>query len=193
MLTVQRSNTGNHVTHTKVAQVVGRRGSWSVSFTSFSWFITNLGGTDSNTLNPRVTVEKLPDDVLLEIFYVARCQVDANEPRYFEDRWRTLVHVCKRWRSVVFASPRRLDLQLFCTNRTPVKKLLDIWPPLPIYIQAFHDARKWPLRIADLMARARATKSRAGNLYLRRSKFVAETICGNEAVSGADSSGSLVE
>jgi hypothetical protein len=34
-----------------------------------------------------------------------------------------------------------------------VKKLLDIWPPLPIYIHASHDARKSPLRgVTNLMA-----------------------------------------
>jgi len=34
-----------------------------------------------------------------------------------------------------------------------VKKLLDIWPPLPIYIFAFHDAEKSPLRgVTNLMA-----------------------------------------
>ena len=114
-----------------------------------------LGRSDLDRLYPRVTIDKLPDDVLLEIFYasVARCQVGDRKPKEFEDRWRTLVHVCKRWRSVVFASPRRLDLQLFYTNRTPVKKLLDIWPPLPIYIQAFHDVGKSPMRgVTNLMA-----------------------------------------
>jgi hypothetical protein len=31
--------------------------------------------------------------------------------------WQVLVHVCRRWRSIVFGSPRRLNLQLFCTSR----------------------------------------------------------------------------
>ena len=113
---------------------------------SLTWAGTD---SDSDRLFPRVT-----NDVLLEIFvYVARSEGVGT--RTFEDGWRTLVHVCKRWRSVVFDSPRRLDLQLFCTNRRPVKKLLDIWPPLPIYINALHPARKskLPLRgITNLMA-----------------------------------------
>jgi hypothetical protein len=54
--------------------------------------------------------------------------------RYPEDAWHTLVHVCKRWRSIVFASPHRLQLQLLCTNKTPVLNALDIWPELPIVI-----------------------------------------------------------
>jgi hypothetical protein len=50
------------------------------------------------------------------------------------DRWQSLVHVCRRWRSIVFESPRRLNLRLGCTPRTPVRDALDIWPPLPLLI-----------------------------------------------------------
>jgi hypothetical protein len=67
----------------------------------------------------------------------ARTGLDFVGTKHHEDTWRTLVHVCKRWRRVVFASPRRLDLRLLCTNRRPVKKMLNIWPPLPIYIYAY--------------------------------------------------------
>jgi F-box-like len=102
--------------------------------------------SDSDRLYPRVTVDKLPDDVLLEIFVCLTCQLEAEWSTAFEDGWRTLVHVCKQWRSVVFSSPRRLNLQLFCTNRRPVKRLLDIWPPLPIYIHALNDSGKSPMR-----------------------------------------------
>jgi len=45
------------------------------------------------------------------------------------------VHVCQRWRNIVFASPRRLNLRLLCEDRKPVRKLLNIWPALPIVIQ----------------------------------------------------------
>ena len=48
--------------------------------------------------------------------------------------WRSLVHVCRRWRSLVFGSPGHLDLRLICTTRTPVRKALDIWPSLPLTI-----------------------------------------------------------
>jgi hypothetical protein len=48
--------------------------------------------------------------------------------------WETLVHVCRRWRSVVFQSPLRLNLQLVCTPKTPARDTLDIWPPLPLII-----------------------------------------------------------
>jgi hypothetical protein len=113
---------------------------------------------DSDQLFPRVTISVLPDDVLLETFtYVARPQAktyfNVEGPRHYEDGWRTLVHVCKRWRSVVFSSPRRLDLRLFCTNRRPVKKSLDNWPALPIYIYAYQHAQPLPLRgVSNILA-----------------------------------------
>ena len=50
------------------------------------------------------------------------------------EKWITLAHVCRRWRSVVFQSPRRLNLRLFCTPRTPARDSLDIWPHLPLII-----------------------------------------------------------
>jgi hypothetical protein len=56
------------------------------------------------------------------------------EEPYRRWEWRTLVHVCRRWRILVFGSPRHLSLQLFCSIRTPVTKKLDIWPALPIVV-----------------------------------------------------------
>ena len=44
------------------------------------------------------------------------------------------MHVCRRWRSLVFISPRRLNLRLCCTARTPVRDMLDVWPPFPLII-----------------------------------------------------------
>jgi hypothetical protein len=55
------------------------------------------------------------------------------------EAWHTLVHVCRRWRNLVFASPRRLNLRIACTNETPVREKLDIWPPLPIVISGGFD------------------------------------------------------
>jgi hypothetical protein len=51
--------------------------------------------------------------------------------------WHTLAHVCRKWRYVVFALSRWLRLELRCTNRSPAKKILDIWPALPIVIHAY--------------------------------------------------------
>ena len=77
----------------------------------------------------------LSDDALLYIFhcYVSRALRDLSRIEWI-DAWHTLVHVCRRWRHVVFGSPRRLNMQLYCTIRTPVRETLDVWPPLPIVI-----------------------------------------------------------
>jgi hypothetical protein len=58
--------------------------------------------------------------------------------------WLTLAHVCRRWRHVVFGSPIRLDLRIFCTERTPVRKWksLDIWPEFPLALR-FYVESQW--------------------------------------------------
>jgi hypothetical protein len=88
-------------------------------------------------VHPRVTFGALPDDVLLEIFdfYLILMKAWFNLSPLPEDAWHTLVHVCKRWRSIVFASPHRLQLQLLCTNKRPVQ---DFGPlaDLPIVIHS---------------------------------------------------------
>jgi hypothetical protein len=43
--------------------------------------------------------------------------------------------VCRRWRSLVFVSPRRLNLQLFCVTGETSGKSLDVWPALPLVFQ----------------------------------------------------------
>src|SRR5260370_34183999 len=83
----------------------------------------------------RSTINVLPGDVLLEIFdfYVDESWRNRPEP------WHLLVHVCRSWRNLILASPRHLNLRLFCTPRTPVRTTLGVWPPFPIVLDAgFH-------------------------------------------------------
>jgi hypothetical protein len=77
----------------------------------------------------------LPDVCLLEIFdfYADNAEIYA---------WYTLVHLCQKWRHVVFGSPRRLNLRLYCGARTPVRETLDVWPRLPIVISVY-DRKMW--------------------------------------------------
>ena len=56
--------------------------------------------------------------------------------------WQTLVHVCRRWRSVVFGSPLRLNLRLVCTSTTLARNLLDIWPALPLCIRCHYTGKE---------------------------------------------------
>ena len=75
------------------------------------------------------SIDVLPEDVLIEVFdsYI-------GELREIE-AWHSLVHVCRRWRNLVFASPYRLKLQLSCTPETPARDTLEVWPVLPLLVQ----------------------------------------------------------
>ena len=95
-----------------------------------------------------ISIDSLPDEALLQIFYLF---VDEDEDedglkKHFVEesrkewqslvhKWQSLVHVCRRWRSVVFGSPRRLNLRLIFKPGTPVRDTVDFWPPLPLVIQ----------------------------------------------------------
>ena len=88
----------------------------------------------------RVTIDIHPDIALLDIFdcYVNQAREEGRNFLKIQ-AWHTLVHVCRIWRTIVLESPRRLDLRLFCTDKTPVKRTLAVWPPLPIVIwQSIH-------------------------------------------------------
>ena len=96
----------------------------------------------------QVTIDLLPDDVLLEIlaFYMEETSF------YSIDTWHTLVHVNRKWRIVVFGSPRRLKLRLQCgTARKRSRQTLDIWPALPIVLWQ-HDHLAWDTNSDNIMA-----------------------------------------
>ena len=91
--------------------------------------------TDFDGSGPlKVTIGSLPDEVLLEVFTFY--MEDA-----YQEEWIILVHVCGGWRHIVFTSPLRLDLQLCVQGKTHVRKLLEIWPALPIVIRP--NSRRW--------------------------------------------------
>ena len=91
-----------------------------------------------------VTIDILPDDVLLAVFdfnVVGYQDLDILEilfrirdAKWKIQSWQSLVHVCRRWRGLVFGSPRRLNLQLCCIPRIYARKSLDVWPALPLLI-----------------------------------------------------------
>ena len=83
-----------------------------------------------------MTIDVLPDNVLLEIFHFHKNDVFLIIPRPVSVtwRWKTITQVCQRWRTIIFGSPRRLDLRLVCTNETPTRTSLGIWPPFPIVV-----------------------------------------------------------
>jgi len=72
----------------------------------------------------------LPDDVLVEIY---NFYIQLHFPRN-RNTWHALVHVCRRWRSLVFASPRRLNIRLEYRGHQPMLQALDPWPILPVIL-----------------------------------------------------------
>jgi len=89
-----------------------------------------------------MSIDVLPDEVLLQIFDFYVCEdmndVEVTQKEFYEV-WQSLVHVCRRWRSIVFGSPRHLDLRLCCTAKTPARDTLDVWPALPLSIECNGD------------------------------------------------------
>ena len=90
------------------------------------------------------TIGILTDNILLEIFYFYqdfyRINPDIIDPSYRGPAmpltdWRRLMHVCQKWRQIIFDSPRRLNLQILCTPENLFKKSLGIWPDFPIAIK----------------------------------------------------------
>jgi hypothetical protein len=84
----------------------------------------------------QVPIDMVPDEVLLEMFAFYLCEYtfdSATEKKEIE-AWLSLVHVCRRWRSIISGSKNRLQLQLACTSRIPARDMLDVWPDLPLVI-----------------------------------------------------------
>ena len=103
---------------------------------SFGDWSTDFHGTGGCY---RPAIDTLPDDIFLEIF--AHCVphygfmgmgIDISNHM---SRWKCLVQVCRRWRQLIYGSPRYLDLILYCsrTEGIPVKHL-SYWPALPIAV-----------------------------------------------------------
>ncbi|KAI0289184.1 hypothetical protein BC826DRAFT_1107178 [Russula brevipes] len=126
--------------------VIIRRWSWpgtTLMLTSESsktgrWFLPDENEfwvQEGKGLYQCATIGMLPENALIEIFDFYRADSLASEDTIWN--WHTLVHVCRTWRQVVFASCRRLGLRLVCTPGTPTKQMLDAWPVMPIVIRHY--------------------------------------------------------
>ena len=100
---------------------------FSSSRTALATSANLLSRPAAESYSHTTTINLLSDDVFLEIFQFV---VSDSE-------WQRLVHVCQRWRRIIFSSPRGLDLTILCTYGTPVKKNLGCWPPFPIVVDYF--------------------------------------------------------
>ena len=82
-----------------------------------------------------MTINHIPDEVLLEIFNSYREDIDLYDQRWRKQHvWIYLTHVCRKWRAVIFASSSRLDLGITIGPKRPghIKTILS--GPLPIFI-----------------------------------------------------------
>ena len=82
------------------------------------------------------TIDTLTDDELLGAFNQYRLDNGVNWNTQLG--WRNLSHVCRRWRRLVYGSAAYLDMQILCTNGTPLVETLVHLPPLPIVIDYQH-------------------------------------------------------
>ena len=81
----------------------------------------------------KVTIEILSDDTLLEVFDFYRLHAEGRS-RGRPWKWQYLAHVCQRWRHVIYASPRRLDLRILCKSGKPIERVLRAWSTLPLVV-----------------------------------------------------------
>ncbi|KAI9456584.1 hypothetical protein F5148DRAFT_368357 [Russula earlei] len=104
-------------------------------------------GQDRACFPDSVTINTLPDDVLLGIFdfFVKDWSTTASG-------WQTLAHVCQRWRDIVLASPRRLNLRLVYKGERPISEMPYVLSLLPVVIipRLFDRPYRGPIPYSDL-------------------------------------------
>lgn len=68
--------------------------------------------------SPKLTINHLPDELLIEIFDSYRHSNNVQSHQWcHQSEWFKFIHVCKRWRAVMFASASRLDLRLVLNRK----------------------------------------------------------------------------
>ena len=96
-------------------------------------------------------IHNLDDDSLLQIFSCYR--LDDEENWYLRLGWLMLIHVCPRWRNLIYDSWSHLDMCLLLTNDSPSMDALSHLPPLPLIIHYSDRTRT-------------ITRKDEGNIYL---------------------------
>ena len=80
----------------------------------------------------RTHIHLLDNDSLLQIF--SHYRLENEDSWNLRQTWRNLVHVCRRWRSLIYDSSSHLDVCLLLTNDSPSIDTLGHLPPLPLVI-----------------------------------------------------------
>ena len=82
-----------------------------------------------------MTVNNLPDEVILEIFDYYRRSINSYDHQWRENyAWFNLAHVCRKWRAVTFASATRLDLGITVGPTKPAHIKTILSGPFPIHL-----------------------------------------------------------
>ena len=131
---------------------------------------------------PNLSINSLPDEVLLDIFDSYR---QSSSP--YDEEWRkkfgwlNLAHVCRRWRAAVLASSSRLDLTITVGPRKPDHIQTVLSSPLPIFLEYqcwFEDditgSALWRMRAA-LRQRDRVRGISFGGQTVSYETFIRET------------------
>ena len=85
--------------------------------------------------SPNLTINHIPDELLLEIFDSYRQAIDHYDQEWSREYvWFNLAHVCRKWRAVMFASVSRLDLGISVGPEKPVQINTILSCPWPIFI-----------------------------------------------------------
>jgi len=107
--------------------------------------------------SPSESIHILNDDSLLNIFTLCRPLL-SNEDEAIninthmlpgeewsrrERWWYNLVHVCQRWRRLIFASASYLRICHVCTHGTQVGRMLAQSPILPLVVDYADETRGW--------------------------------------------------
>ena len=77
--------------------------------------------------------DTFPDEIIQEIFAFCLCNRHWNPIGHMKE-WQRLVHVCQRWRRIIYGSPSFFDLHLYCSAQTPFLNNLSNWPEFPLTV-----------------------------------------------------------
>ncbi|KAI0261993.1 hypothetical protein BC834DRAFT_1043731 [Gloeopeniophorella convolvens] len=107
-----------------------------------------MAGDEARDYPSRINVHSLPENALLAIFGFYR----LNRMLYGGSvAWYKSVpaHVCRRWRIIIIAFPKYLDLQLDLRPRSRVAEILRDSPPFPIRILFWLQTDEWTPAYVD--------------------------------------------
>jgi len=113
--------------------------------------VSKCGPLDNGPYPSGTFIHILDQDSLLHIFYICRPVLldedETDDTRILrggvwnrERWWYKFAQVCRRWRYLILGSAGHLRLSLVCSRGTPVAKILEHSPSLPVIIDHVDDS-----------------------------------------------------